>query len=425
MIVRAAWRHVARTLAARTCGTCSPSLGKSVQTFTIDLHRPEGRDSASHPPTTQRLFLAALALVACAGCAATPKPIFVAAASAMVWPPPPDTPRIRYLGEIRGESSLGRVPRGLDALREILTGPPPALDFVAPTSVAASGQRVYVTDRSAPGGAALLALDLDARTISAWRPSAPAMQWPIDVTIAGDRLAVADAAAAVVFLFDLTGRFVGALGGGVLQRPAAVAWDPSTRELWVVDSGLHACVVFDRSGSPTRRVGGRGAGAGQFNFPAGICVYERAAAAATTSMPDLNDDDRAAPAYADAAGSGRLVAVADAMNFRVQVLDPSGAPRLRFGRKGDAAGDFSLPRDVAADSGGRLYVLDTQFENVQVFDDRGRLLMALGQEGRGPGEFNLPGGLSIDAQNRIWVADTYNRRVQVFQCLTGGAEIEQ
>lgn len=388
-------------------------------------HAPDGRATGIHRPTILRLLLATLALVACAGCAATPKPIFAASASAPVWPPPPDAPRIRYLGEIRGESSLGRTPRGLDALREILTGPPPALDFVAPTSVVARGQHVYVTDRSAPGGAALLALDLDARTISAWRPTAPPMQWPIDVTVAGNRLAVADAAAAVVFLFDFAGRFVGALGGGVLQRPAAVAWDPIAGELWVVDSGLHACVVFDLAGTRVRRVGERGAAAGQFNFPAGICVYEAAAAPAPTSAPSPGDADRAATTDAGAAGPGRLVAVADAMNFRVQVLSPEGAPRLRFGRKGDAAGDFSLPRDVAADRSGRLYVLDTQFENIQVFDERGRLLMALGQEGRGPGQFNLPGGLSIDAQDRIWVADTYNRRVQAFQCLTGGAEIEQ
>ncbi len=105
------------------------------------------------------------------------------------------------------------------------------------------------------------------------------------------------------------------------------------------------------------------------------------------------------------------------MNFRVQLLDSQGKAARSFGHKGDAAGDFALPRDVALDSQGHIYVLDNQFENIQVFDPQGQLLMAWGQEGRGPGEFYLPSGITIDEQDRIWIADTYNRRVQLFQYL--------
>jgi DNA-binding beta-propeller fold protein YncE len=109
------------------------------------------------------------------------------------------------------------------------------------------------------------------------------------------------------------------------------------------------------------------------------------------------------------------------MNFRVQLFDSGGTPLRAFGRKGNAAGDFSLPRDIAIDSDGHVYVLDNQFENVQIFDAEGRLLLAFGGEGGGPGQFSLPSSITIDDRDRIWVADTYNRRVQAFQYLREGA----
>ncbi|RMF78334.1 MAG: 6-bladed beta-propeller, partial [Planctomycetota bacterium] len=144
-----------------------------------------------------------------------------------------------------------------------------------------------------------------------------------------------------------------------------------------------------RDGRVVARIGGRGGEPGRFNFPTAVC-------------------------WRPPAG----LVVADAMNFRVQVFDVGeDRPRLVFGEKGDAAGDFARPRDVAVDSDGHIYVLDNQFENVQVFDQGGRLLMAFGEGGDGPGQFAIPSGITIDARDRIWVADSYNRRVQVFQYL--------
>jgi len=101
----------------------------------------------------------------------------------------------------------------------------------------------------------------------------------------------------------------------------------------------------------------------------------------------------------------------------VQIFREPAAVPLVFGQKGDAAGDFARPRDVAFDADGHVYVLDNQFENVQIFTPDGRLLMAFGQGGSGPGEFSLPSGITIDEGGRIWIADSLNRRVQVFQYL--------
>lgn len=328
---------------------------------------------------------------------------------ALVWPAPPDPPRIRYIGELVGEPSLGMRPRGLDALREVVEGPRPPALFATPMAVAVDGPRVYVADPSNPRGPVVHLLDLDARAYAQVRDAGGApLAWPIDVSAARGRLAIGDAQRGV-FVLDAQGRTVVTVAPGTIERAAAVAILPDGG-LAVLDAPRHEIVLCDQGGVVRARVGGRGAEPGRFNFPAGLCAVHAA----------IPPEDRRSPALAPSQGSALLIA--DSMNFRVQWLDPAGGPGLCFGQKGDAAGDFALPRDVAVDSAGHIYVLDSQFENVQVFDGQGRLLMAFGGEGRGPGQFSVPSGITIDAQDRIWIADTYNRRVQVFQYLAQPAD---
>lgn len=350
------------------------------------------------PPGAAVCPVVVAALVLATGaCQAPLPPVFPEHSPALVWPPPPDAPRIRYVGELTGQASLGRRPAGLDALGAVLTGPPPMVAFATPLAVAAQGSLVFVSDGAAPGGAGVHVLDLEQRVLATFREAdGRPLAWPIDLVPVGEWLAVADARRGEVFIFTRAGRFVRTIGRGVLRRPSGLAWNAAAGELWVVDAGAHACLVFDTAGGLLRKVGQRGAEPGCFNSPAG----------AGGGVWD---------------GIWRPV-VADAMNFRVQVLEPDGAAWRVFGQKGDAAGDLSLPRDVAVDSEGHLYVLDKHFENVQIFDREGRLLMAFGEEGRGPGQFSLPSSIWIDAQDRIWIADTYNRRVQVFQYLRGAIE---
>ena len=333
-----------------------------------------------------------LALAAAPGCQAPARPIFPTIRPPIVWPLPPDHPRIRYLGELTGQASLGAQPSGWDAVRAVLTGPAPTVAFSTPTAVAVAGERVYVADGQL---GAVHILDLASRSYGLInRAGEELLQWPIDVAVLGpSTIAVADSRRAAVFLLDASGETLMTLGRDVLKRPVNLGWNPSAGELWVLDAALHMCVVFDREGRLLRRVGGRGRDSPGLNYPAGLACR--------------------AP-YG--------LVVADSMNFRVQVWDHHGSVLNVYGQKGDAAGDFALPRDAAFDSAGRVFVLDSQFENVQIFDRAGRLLMAFGQEGHGPGEFYLPSGVTIDERDRIWIADTYNRRVQVFQLLSEDAQ---
>ncbi len=345
--------------------------------------------SAHFPLRTVLLLFVICHLSFTPGCAAPRGPIFDPPDPPIVWPPPPDEPRIRYIGELTGEASLGVRPKGWAAVRAVIAGPQPTGRFVAPTAVAVAGSKVFVADRGTKPVAGVHVLDLDARryafiTDAGGEP----LGWPIDVAIAGSLVAVADAQRSCVELFEPSGRHVRTIRDG-LKRPASLAFDPQTQSLYVLDSAAHGVAVFTLDGTPRGRFGSRGLEPGRFNYPTALTL-------------------------ADFGGFRRLV-VADAMNFRVQILEPDGSPLRVFGQKGDAAGDFALPRDVAVDSAGHIYVLDNQFENVQIFDAAGRLLMAFGREGHAPGEFWLPSGITIDATDRIWIADTYNRRVQVFE----------
>mgnify|MGYP000187057019 CR=1 FL=1 len=324
------------------------------------------------------------------GCRSMPKPIFSAVDPPLLWPPPPDRPRISYVGALYGQSSLGVQSGGWEALRALLVGSRPVVDFVRPVAVAVADQCVFVADA---GRGAVHRLDLSRRAYRhlSGAPADP-LQLPIDLAVVpAECLLVADRARGTVEVFDLAGDWQLTLRWPEITAPVSLAW-AGAEQFWIADVAAHACFAVDlKSGQIRRRLGSRGQRPGQFNYPS---------------------------ALAYAAGVGLVVA--DAMNFRIQVFDQSDEPVQVFGRKGDAAGDFARPRDVAVDSDGNIYVLDNQFENVQVFGADGQLLLAFGQGGTGPGEFALPSGLTIDQHGRIWIADSFNRRVQVFQYLSEG-----
>jgi sugar lactone lactonase YvrE len=113
--------------------------------------------------------------------------------------------------------------------------------------------------------------------------------------------------------------------------------------------------------------------------------------------------------------NGKNLAVVDAMNFRVQMMDRSGAFEYAVGKIGDTMGGIYRPKGIGFDSEGHLYVVDGWSGLVQVFNNQGQLLYYFGGRGTGLGYFQLPSGLAIDRNDRIFVVDSYNRRVQVFR----------
>ncbi len=175
-----------------------------------------------------------------------------------------------------------------------------------------------------------------------------------------------------------------------LNQPTGIAYSRLNDELWVVETASHRISVFNPQGELIRRIGKRGEGPGEFNFPTFIWI--------------------------DKSG---IVYIVDSMNFRIQILNGEGKVILVFGQIGDATGYLSRPKGIATDSFGNIYVVDALFHAVQIFDKNGKFLYYFGRQGRKNGQFWMPTGIFIDDNDYIYIADSYNSRIQVFQLING------
>jgi DNA-binding beta-propeller fold protein YncE len=349
----------------------------------------------THPAFARALAVLGALGVVLAGCAKPAGVLFETADTLITWPPPPDLPRIRYIGQLRTADDLHASRSALQQLGRAVFGPSaPQGVLVGPMGVCTdNGERVFIADRAA---GAVHAYNLKSRTHERWGP--PAADFPRfePVSLAYDpagRLFVSDPAAGLVHVFHDDGVHLGTLGDNELNRPVGLAFQPATQSLYVADAGDQRVAVLSMQDTLLTAIGRRGSGPGEFNHPT----------------------------YLTLARDGRLY-VSDSLNSRVQVFSPEGVYERSVGSRGDLPGYFSQPKGVAVDDEGRLFVVDANFEAVQIFDVHGAVLMSFGQEGHAPGEFWLPVDIQIDESGRIWVADSYNQRVQVFELVPQAAE---
>ncbi len=171
-----------------------------------------------------------------------------------------------------------------------------------------------------------------------------------------------------------------------LMQPTGIAYSNATDEIWVVETAAHRISILNSKGKLLRRIGQRGNGNLEFNYPTFIWI------------------DNTGTAY-----------IVDALNFRIQILDKNGSFVSSFGKIGDATGYLARPKGIATDSRGNIYVVDALFNSVQIFDKSGMFLYNFGSQGRYQGEFWMPVGIFIDKKDFIYIADSYNSRVQIFQ----------
>jgi len=306
------------------------------------------------------------------------------------WPPPPAPAKVRWLGAFPSPATPG-VPSASFWSRafDFVTGQDPDPSASRPPLVRPFGLAVWESN--------LLVADPDGRQVLRirWRTgdveplgcADRAWVMPLAIAVAPDgSLWIADGGAGVVVRRESNGR-CRALGEGKLTRPAGIAM--AGQVAYVVDPPSHAVWRVGNDGSVLGRLGERGTGLGQFNFPTGIAA-----------LPD---------------GS---VLIVDALNFRVVHLDAEGRSLGAFGEAGDGGGAFARPKAVAVDETGKIYVSDAQNDVVLVYGREGRFDLAVGGSGQGPGQFSLPAGVAV-SEGYLFVADSYNHRVGIFE-LVGG-----
>lgn len=319
------------------------------------------------------------------------------ATQALVWPPPPELPRIRYVTSFAKASELGIVKqKKKTSFFAKLAGEKEKGEqepvIGKPYGIAVdSKKRIFVAETS--GGVWRIDRDKPEMTLiqgETWARLRNSTGLAIDKQ---DRLFVADGSGKIV-VFDSRGRAVTAFGEEQLGSAVGLAVDSNRERLYVSDIRNARVAVFNpKTYKFIEYIGERGDGPGQFGRPGYLAVDYRG-----------------------------FLYVTDLYNRNVQIFNRRGKFERQFGQHCRTPGCFSKPKGIAIDSELHIYVADAEFNNIQIFDQQGRPLMFFGNIGPQPGEFILVTGLCIDAQDRLYTTEQLLGRVQVFQYVSQPAD---
>ena len=302
----------------------------------------------------------------------------------LVWPGPPARPRLRHLTTLSSSESLRKEEGTLSKIFQFFFGGERSTPWlVQPVGIAVSEKGIiYVAD---PGAKGVHRIDeVEKKHLFTMEAGDGEYRSPVGIACAHDgTVYITDSDAGQVIIADEDLEAKGIIKEH-LVRPTGICIIQDT--LFVVDTGTHKVVRFDRDGRYTGEFGERGVGDGQFNYPVQIVGRDR-------------------------------LCVIDALNYRVQLFSLGGRFQGTFGKHGNAIGTFASPKGVALDSDNNIYVTDALLDNLQIFNAQGALLLSVGQEGARNGQFETPNGIAIDASDRIYIVDTLNKRIQIFQYL--------
>jgi DNA-binding beta-propeller fold protein YncE len=314
----------------------------------------------------------------------------------MLWPAPPLTPRIKFVGILRNRDDLGRSATELFA--EAVLGKKTPESLVQPMGVAVSrdGKRIYVTDYAKP---AVLVFDFEKQRMYPFGSAGTSFQNPLGIAVDDlDNVYIVESVPRRIGVYDKSGNLLRTITHESLERPTGIAVDSVRHRVYVADSASrlspnHMVRVFGTDGSYIKSFGGVGNEEGKFSFPSYLAL------------------DREGNLY-----------VTDTLNGRVQKFDPDSRYLRSFGQYGDAFGMFNKPKGVVLDTFGNLYVVDAAWSNVQIFNQKGEVLLFFGARGRFPGLLFNPTGIAIDKDNRLYVCDAFNSRISIYQLINTTAE---
>jgi len=345
---------------------------------------------------SRKFALGALVPMLClgAGCAAPPPAAPTGPASEITFPPPPETPRFVFERTLRSSLDVASA-QTRRSWRQTLTGEQNSAQALAkPFDVAACGARVYVSDSVLRR---VFVFDVgEQRFFEIGRDEPGRLLKPLGLaTDHACNLYVADATLHQVLVYDRTGTHLRSVGGlDWFDRLSHVAVDAGGDEIYAVDTGgvdtdTHRVRVFDaRTGAHLRDVGSRGRELGQLNLPRDAAI-----------------------------GPDGTLYVIDGGNFRVQAFDRAGQATATIGSIGRRYGQFSRPKGIAVDGDGNVYVSDAAHGNFQIFAPDGALLLFVGarSDRPGPASYMLPAGIDVDADGRVYLVDQYFQKVDVYR----------
>ena len=334
--------------------------------------------------------------------------------SKLVWPEPPNIPRVRYTSYFAGmkfdkdvdtpgkkakQSWMDRV-AGTQSQDEKITTKNFPFQLLGPYGMSVDSKgRLYVADQKV---GAIFVFNTETKDTELIRNGFEAHFGLINSVVVDDddRVFVSDGKLGKVLVFNAKHQVQDQIKG--LVDPVGMAIDKENRLLYVVDTQQDQVFVYDADTLKLiRKIGTAGkkhtlTGPGDFALPTDVAL------------------DKDGNVY-----------VTDTLNWRVEIFDAEGKFISQFGKHCDAIGCFERPKGIAIDSDGHIWVVDTGLSLVQAYDRDGQLMGYLGGPGRLLGQFNDPVGLFIDQNNRMFVSEQYPwGRVQEFRYITD-AEAEQ
>ncbi|MCP4814184.1 MAG: hypothetical protein GY888_16880 [Planctomycetaceae bacterium] len=190
----------------------------------------------------------------------------------------------------------------------------------------------------------------------------------------------------MVYKFTNKGQLLMALGrpdepgtdGNQFNKPTDVAFGPHGNFFVTDGYGNSRVMKFTARGALVKTWGTRGRGTGEFDLPHSIIV-----------------------------DATNRVLVGDRENDRIQIFDLDG--------KHLATWDGGAPYGMALDRSQRLFMADGRANQVVRINRRGTIDLRWGRKGDGAGEFNLPHMLAIDPTGHIYVAEVGGKRFQKFK----------
>src|ERR1019366_2829570 len=344
--------------------------------------------------------------------AAAPKPQIDV--TKLVWPGPPNIPRVRYLEYFAGQkldtTPASEQPKAKSSWMDRLAGTTPEnrkgalkplpFQLLGPFGMAVNSKGdLFVADQKV---GAIFVFNTETRDATLIRNGFEAT-FGLANGIAiddDDRIFITDGKLHRVLILDKNQKVVEQIKEGLID-PVGIAIDTENRLLYVADTQADQVVVFDPDTLKlVRRIGTGGkkhelTTPGDFSGPTGVA---------------LDKDNN--------------LYVTDTMNYRVEIFDAEGKFISQLGRHCDGPGCFAHPKGIAVDSDGHIWVADPMLDLLQAFNREGQLLGIVGGHGNLLGQFSELSAVYIDKKNRIFTSEQYPGRVQAFHYITD-AEAEQ